>query len=401
MYKNTLHNIKIKNFNLMIINSGISRFGFSSFDLIIIWVILFITKSPILSGIGDGILSAPLFISFVVGAYIDKFNRKKFLAIMSSIARSLSITFIFIGILLNNTLIIILSIYLSAFLIGFTSDILNSIRASWIKEFLSEDQYKKGVSLSNTVYSMAEGIGYITSGILISFGTFFSFFAMFIVFAISIIPLIFIKISDLKKKENTKIIGTVLEGLVFIKENNPVWQIMIIAFIGNLIFGMAGIIFVALVQIGYKLPAIFISLIFGIFVFGIILGSIVASKIKGKLGKISIISYLIIGVSMISVYFIKNIYLVLIPSMAIGIVSGIVNVAAGSAILKIIPQELMARVQGAFSTFSMAILSISGFMGGIIIQIFGTINSFIFIGFVIIVISPLFLLLRDIYSVKI
>ncbi|MGC8585898.1 MAG: hypothetical protein ACP5L4_07305 [Thermoplasmata archaeon] len=40
----------------MTVNMGISRFGVSSFNLMIIWVLLYETHSPFLSGLGDGIL---------------------------------------------------------------------------------------------------------------------------------------------------------------------------------------------------------------------------------------------------------------------------------------------------------------------------------------------------------
>lgn len=66
-----------KNFTLMTANMGISRFGVSSFNLMIIWVLLYETHSPFLSGLGDGILSLPLFFSFIVGAFIDKSGNKK------------------------------------------------------------------------------------------------------------------------------------------------------------------------------------------------------------------------------------------------------------------------------------------------------------------------------------
>ncbi|MGC8620230.1 MAG: MFS transporter [Thermoplasmata archaeon] len=397
MYNKDLH---LKNFNLMIINSGLSRFGFSSFDLIIIWVILYLTKMPILSGLGDGILSMPLFFSFVVGAYIDYSNKKKIIAIISGIIRSISITSIFIGLFLNNILIILISIYVSAFLIGFTSDILNSIRSYWMKEFLEESEYKKGVSISNSIYSLAEGIGYITSGIFIDFGSYIAFLSIFIVFTISIIPVIFIK-DHVEKKKNSEIRNSILEGIRFIFDNKIIVQIMILAFFINFIFGTAGIIFVALVQLFYKLSAIYVSIIFSALVFGIVFGSSIGSKVKGKIGVIFMISFVMISISMISIYLIKNIFIAMAPSAIIGIIIGILNVALGTATIKIIPQNLMARVQGAFSTFSVAIISFSGLVGGLLIQELGIMNSFILLSLLLILIVPMIILFKDFYEIKI
>lgn len=390
-----------KNFQYSIINSGLSRLGFSIFNLSTIWIILYITHSPLLSGIADGLMSAPLFLSFIVGAYIDKFTKKKILSYISSVIRSLSIIFIIIAVYLNNDLMIIITIYLAAFIIGFTSDILNSIRSVWLKQFLTEDQYKKGVGLSNSVYSLAEGIGYILSGLLLTLGLIGVFSAITIIFIISIIPLLMIKVQEKKLPESFEIKSSIKEGIIYIIKTNVLWQVMIIAFLGNFIFGMGGIIFVSLVQIVYKVSAVYVSLIFVSIIGGIVFGSILGPKIKGKAGKISIFSYVLLGMLLSSVYFIRNIYLIFIPSILIGIIIGIINVLLGSNIFKIIPEHLVARVQGAFSTFSVAIVSLSGFIGGALAQFIGILNTFLFLGLLIVFISPLFLFFKDLYDLKV
>jgi len=401
MYQNSTDKSKIENFRNLLINSTISRFGFSSFDLLIIWVVLYLTHSPFLSGLADGTLSFPLFISFIVGAYVDRISRKKILAVSASFLRSGSMIFIFASIMLRNDFLILISIYFSAFMIGFTSDILNSIRASWTKEFLDSEHYKSGTSIQSSLYSIAEGLGYVSSGILISQGMMGAFLGLFLIFTISVIPIFFIK--DLKKIEmiDYGISNTLREGILFIKSHRVVMEIMIISFLANFIFGMAGIIFIVLVQLHFRLPSVFVSLIFGLLMLGIIVGSVYASKIGGKLGFISGINLFIIGTSLFSIYFMNNIFLVLIPDAIIGISIGIINVAIGTAVLKIIPQNMMARIQGAFSTFSVAVVSLSGMIGGIIVQITGYEGSFLLLGFVMIIMSPLSILFKGMMSLRI
>jgi hypothetical protein len=286
-------------------------------------------------------------------------------------------------------------------MIGFTSDILNSIRASWTKEFLDSEHYKSGTSIQSSLYSIAEGLGYVSSGILISQGMMGAFIGLFVIFTISVIPIFFIK--DLKKIEmiDSGISNTLREGILFIKSHRVVMEIMIISFLANFIFGMAGIIFIVLVQLHFRLPSVFVSLIFGLLMLGIIVGSVYASKIGGKLGFISGINLFIIGTSLFSIYFMNNIFLVLIPDAIIGISIGIINVAIGTAVLKIIPQNMMARIQGAFSTFSVAIVSLSGMIGGIIVQITGYEGSFLLLGFVMIIMSPLSILFKGMMSLRI
>lgn len=384
------------NFIFLMANSGISRFGFSSFNLIIIWIVLYITHSPFLSGLADGTLSFPLFISFFVGALVDKILRKKMLAIGASVLRSFSIFSIFYGLIISNELIILISIYLSAFAIGLTSDLLNSIRASWMKEFLSEDQYKKGTSSENSIYSLAEGTGYILSGFILGLGFIGAFAAIMIVFIVSILPLLLIKAEESKIPVNTGMGGVVKEGFEFIKSTPIIVEIMAMAFISNLIFGMSGIIFIVLVQLHYMLPSYYVSLIFGVLIISIVAGSLIGRKVRGRLGLISVLTFIIIGISLLSIYFIDNIFLVIPPSITIGLAIGILNVAFGTAVLKEVPQNMMARIQGAFSTFSIAVVSFSGMIGGILIQVVGYSKGFLVLGVAIIAVSPLFLLMREI-----
>lgn len=388
-----------RNFKLMTLNMGISRFGVSSFNLMIIWVLLYETHSPFLSGLGDGILSLPLFFSFIFGALIDKSSRKKEIAIWSGVARAVSLFTIFLGFYVNNVMLIVVSIYTSGFLIGLTSDILNSVRASWTKKFLSEEQYKSGSSIQQTVSSMAEGAGYIASGLLLVFGFLESFISMFVIFIISLVPLLIMRVEE--STEGKSAMESIIEGLKFIRENKAIMQVMVIALLGNMIFGMAGILFTSLVQIHFKISPIYVSIIFFIFIVGMVIGAMFSRNVKGKVGNIAIGLYAIMGISLMSISILNNIFLIIVPALVIGFVIGIINVVLNTAILKLLPETMMARIQGAFNTFSLAATFISGMVGGILIQLTSATESFLIIGILIIAITPLWLLFRELASIRI
>jgi len=388
-----------RNFKLMTLNMGISRFGVSSFNLMIIWVLLYETHSPFLSGLGDGILSLPLFFSFIFGALIDKSSRKKEIAIWSGVARAVSLFTIFLGFYVNNVMLIVVSIYTSGFLIGLTSDILNSVRASWTKKFLSEEQYKSGSSIQQTVSSMAEGAGYIASGLLLVFGFLESFISMFVIFIISLVPLLIMRVEE--STEGKSAMESIIEGLKFIRENKAIMQVMVIALLGNMIFGMAGILFTSLVQIHFKISPIYVSIIFFIFIVGMVIGAMFSRNVKGKVGNIAIGLYAIMGISLMSISILNNIFLIIVPALVIGFVIGIINVVLNTAILKLLPETMMARIQGAFNTFSLATTFVSGMVGGILIQLTSATESFLIIGILIIAITPLWLLFRELASIRI
>ena len=398
MYNNELH-IKSKNFLLIIVSSGLSRFGFSAFNLIAIWVILYLTRSPLLSGLADGTLSVPLFLSFIIGAYVDSFRDKKLLAILSGTFRALSLILILIGSLLNNLTLMVSGVYFAAFVIGFTSDIINSVRAYWTKEFLNETQYKSGTSISEMAFNLAEGFGYIVSGVLLSFGIVQAFAILLLFFIASLIPLNFIRIYVGKIQDKIDLAKNIKTGLHFVVKSRNVLEILIITLIGNLILNVAGILFIILIQIKYNLPAFYVSYVFGILVLGMFLGSITGRKTKGKLVNIIILAFMSIGVSLVSIYYVKNFYLIFLPAITIGLTTGIANVAASAAILKIVPQELMARVQGTINTFGVAGITVSGMIGGALTQFVGILNAFLILGSAFIVISPFLTFFKSLHGI--
>jgi len=389
----------LKNFKLMTVNMGISRFGVSSFNLMIIWVLLYESHSPFLAGLGDGILSLPLFLSFIVGALIDKSGRKKAIAIWGGVARAVSLSTIFLGFYVNSVMLIVISIYVTGFLIGLTSDILNSVRASWTKKLLTEEQYKSGSSILQTVSSMAEGAGYIASGLFLALGFLDSFISIFVIFIISLAPLLFMRVEE--STEVKSAMDSIIEGLKFIRESKAIMQVMAIALLGNMIFGMAGILFTTLVQVHFKLLPIYVSIIFFIFIVGMIIGAMLSRHVNGKVGNISVVSYAIMGISLVSISMLNNIFLIIFPALIIGFVIGIIDVILNTAILKLLPQNLMARIQGAFNTFSLAATFVSGMLGGILIQLTSSTESFLVIGILILAMTPLWFLFRELASIKI
>ncbi|MGC8565951.1 MAG: MFS transporter, partial [Thermoplasmata archaeon] len=124
-------------------------------------------------------------------------------------------------------------------------------------------------------------------------------------------------------------------------------------------------------------------------------------NVKGKVGNIAVVSYAIMSISLMSISILNDIFLIIFPALIIGFVIGIINVVLETAILKLLPETLMARIQGAFNTFSLAATFVSGMFGGILIQLTSATESFLIIGILIISITPLWFLFRELASIKI
>ncbi|EQB65268.1 MAG: hypothetical protein AMDU3_IPLC00003G0120 [Thermoplasmatales archaeon I-plasma] len=384
-------------FRFLVVNAGISRFGLSSFNLIIIWVILFETKNALLAGLGDGIISLPLFFSFIIGALIDNTKNKRLIAILVSILRAVFLVLVLYGFYIQSLSIILISIYASGFVLGLTSDVINSVRATWTKEMLTQDQYKSGSALSSMATYIAEAAGYLLSGVILLLGFYRSFEILIAVFAVALLPLLFIS-TDFKPEERSAL-QSIKEGISFIRKQKEIVQLMIIVLVLNITFGMIGIIFISLVQLKFHLPSIYASIAFSMFIFGLIIGSGFGSKVKGKLGRISMVIFFITGVSLASIAFINSIFIIFIPAIIIGVLIGIANVLYNSSMLHLVNQEFMARISGAFSTFSVAATFSSGMLGGALIQLTSVSESFLIVGMFVIASVGLWPIFREIYSI--
>ncbi|WP_449462080.1 MFS transporter [Tardisphaera miroshnichenkoae] len=377
-----------KEFKLVTLNAGISRLGTSAFDLVILWVALQVTHSPVLSGLGEGILALPLFFSFFLGAIIDKSSHKKGMAIAAAALRSAALIGLLLVDVVGSKLAVVMAIYVAAFVIGLTSDLLNSVRASWTKQFLEEELYKAGSSMSNAVTSFFDAAGYAASGLLLALGYAKTFLALFLVFLAAIPPLIVIKERGVAVQESSSL-SSVREGMHFIASNRPIIEAMVIAVIINLLFGMTGVMFTALVQLSFKLPAYFMSVLIVCIMGGAALGSMLGSKIKGKLGRISGASILVAGLSVLGLAASQSIYIDFIPSLIVGICIGVLNAALMTAFLKIVPYDMMARVQGAFNTFTLAVTFVSGAIGGAFIALLTVKWALVLIGALAVASAPL------------
>jgi len=383
-----------KDFKLTVANAGLSRLGTSAFDLMILWIVLEVTGSPLLAGLGEGLLSLPLFFSFLFGAVIDKSRRKKRIALASGALRAASLLGVMWAAFIGSRIALVIAIYSAALIIGLTSDVLNSIRTSWTKEFLGEEQYKTGSSLSSAVSSAFDAAGYGLAGLMVTQGYEISFLTLLSVFIVALAPLSAIRESDVQLKRSSPL-ESMREGIAFIRAHRVVTEAMVVAVVVNMVFGMSGVMIAALVQQSLRLPAVYMSLLIVAIMGGGVLGSGLASKIKGGLGKISFASTTVAGFSSLMVGFSGSVLADAAAALVMGLSIGVLSVALMTAFIKIIPYEMMARVQGAFNTFTLSVTFFSGAVGGALITLAGARGSFLIVGGLVILSSTLWLAFKE------
>ena len=371
--------IRKKNFKLTVSNLAISRAGTSAFSLMILWITLQLTHVPAIAGLADGMFTLPLFFSFFVGSFVDRSRNKKMVAIIASVLRSVSIFLLFIAVSTHVLAVIVFFIFLCVVIMGFTSDISNSVRAIWVKVFLKDEEYQRGSAWMMGIGSLAEMAGFIASGIFIYIGFLKGISALFVVLATSSIPIIFI-IQKPDQRERQSVKSDMKEGLKFLKETKIMQQMIFLMIIANLAVAMMGIAFTVLVEEIFKLNSVYFSIVFILVSLGIVLGSMPGSKVKGKLGVIIIPLLIVTGAMFVSIAFLHSIYLTYIPVVVIGFCVGMINPPAESVMIKRIPEEMMARSMGIVNTMAISVTFFSGTIGGLIIQFTSIFDLFLIIG---------------------
>ena len=358
-----------RNFTMLVLNAGISRGGTAAFSVMILWMALALTHSPVITGVADGMAALPLFASFLVGAFVDRSGRKKVLGAAACLARPAIVGLMFIAVNLHSIILIAALFFLASFLLGFTSDVMNSVRSVWSKQFLDDATYKKGTSTLQAASALAETAGYGIAGAFLVFGYDSALFALSMIFVLAFAAVLPIKAERERKNDGNSIVTSVREGLHFIRGSKFIMEVMLVSLLANFLFGTMGVGLTALIQRDFHLPASYFGALLFTLSIAVIIGSVLASKISGSVGRITTATLLVSGVFLVFVGISRSVYYDFAFMAGIGILVGLINVAASTLMLRKVPQELMARVQGTMNTFGLGAIFFAGTIGGVIIAL--------------------------------
>ena len=357
-----------RNFQMMITGGTISRAGTSAFALMILWISLKLTGVPLIAGLADGFFSAPLFLSFIVGTMIDRTTHKKVIAVVSALCKAFAIMLLYLAVLLNFFYSTVFLIFLCVLTLGFATDVNNAVRSSWTKTFLSESDYKKGSAQINILESIAQLTGYAISGVFLYIGLVRGIYALVLIFLLAALPILLIK-TRLQETTAPEKKDGLMEGIAFLKGTRILQQIIFIGMLANIAIAMLGIGFTVLIQKDLKLPALYFSIIFIAISLGIIAGSVLSSRVKGKLGNIVFMSLLLISLSLFSLTLVHSVYLMYAPVFLAGFGVGLVNTPAQTALLRQIPENMIARSMGLFNMLALSGTFLSGTIGALVIEL--------------------------------
>ncbi|MDP7975470.1 MAG: MFS transporter, partial [TACK group archaeon] len=250
-----------------------------------------------------------------------------------------------------------------------------------------EGQYVRGSSLASAAASIADAAGYGLAGLFLGLGFGPAFALLVAVYLASSFPLIPLRVAERVVAPSR---SGVVEGLRFVKRTPFLVQLMIIGTVLNLVFGMSGVMIASLVQMKFHLPSAYMSALILSLMLGMMIGSAASSGARGRVGPKAALLIFLLGAVAASMGFL-GVYEELPAALLLGALIGVLNVMLNAAVLKMVPADLMARVNGTFNTFSLAVTFASGALGGMLISATSVSTSFLIVGSIVAVTAPLWL----------
>ena len=362
------NNYDKKNFTLLMAETGISTFTTSLFTVLILWVSISETKSAIVTGITSAMLVAPLVLSILMGAIIDRLRNKKAFAILGQLLKALAAGILLIVIQNNSLISDSVFLFISALAFGFSIDILVPVRAIWGQKFLRKPIYLKGMSLANLVSRTSRLAGFLVAALLLSLDLRTGTLTIIILYLVSLLPILFIdgsKDAIIGKGTLREVMG---DGLRYISNTRIVAEIVFISSISALFWGMSDSASTVMIDRVFGLSSAYLSYAFFAISLGGIFGSALTSKLKAvkSVGKKFSILYGFGGLSVLFIAIFPNIYTLLSVFLVVGFLSGITSPLISATLFGTAPRDKMGRIQGAMDTFGFSFNSISGVLAGVI-----------------------------------
>ncbi len=386
------------NINTMLLLPLISPIAGGLFDITLLWEVLLITKSIFLAGIASSFLVFPFAFSFITGSFVDSIRNKKGIIIISRFLSIIIIFFIILDFLYAKKFNYIFLIIL-IFIKGIFNSLGERSYSSLIKYMVSDEYMDKFMSRRLIAYYTGSIFGYIAGGIIIEINFIDNFFIIIFIYIIYIIILGFINTKNINFNVKPISLGFFKSSIMYIKENVIILDLMITNIINDFAADMLEPILLYIIEIEFKLSAVFFSIAIIISLIGGIIGSYFSEKIrKNKYILYVVISFII---PVMSILFIsKFIFVIYLSAIAIGILGSILAVIHNSFTYKFIDKKVIGSIQGFNSTMVNTASSFSGIIIGFLIYSYSLYIGVIFTASIFFLNFIILIFMKNIKSIK-
>lgn len=369
---------KNKNYRKLLITTMIT--GLTQWGAFIAMLVLIgnITSS----GLQLGVLWAvsglfPIFMSFLLGGIIDRYDTKKVLFISEFLKVPFYLLFILVPFFEGWTAWILF--FVIRFVVGLLQSVTTIVRQTIIPEMMPDEDLITANSLNFTLTSFIRLIGAATGGLVVSF---FSLNIFWIITSISFVYAGFAMLNlDIKRKKisskERNFVKEIKVGLQVAKNNVFVSYVLLFALTGGLIIGSFNLMIERMVNEVYQVPPFGISVLYiaeGLT--SVIIGYWIANnKIMFKNVHNYGYIYILMGLTWALFSLTNNLFTGSLIMIAFAFVGGFVVPFERNVMQIKVNPDLRGRVFGLWNTCSMLSMQVGALFTGIIIQYLG--NRFV------------------------
>ncbi|MEC9485756.1 MAG: MFS transporter [Candidatus Izemoplasma sp.] len=383
--------LKNRDYLLLFIGGLISNLGTHMYNFAISLYILSITKSPGIQGLYLATGGVVFFaVSIFSGALVDQMDKTKVVYVtdfIGGITVLIATYFIYLDISLTVTLITLFS---TSVVLGFNSAMFNPAASSLPAHILEDDQMQQNSSLRMGMFALYGILGVVFGGLMYDLLQIeYLMLVNAISFLLSSFSEFFIKTKTITERIKLSVKETLVkvkEGLNYLYQLKPIFYMVSFASLVN--FFTIPVISNGspyLFEIVLQKPAIYLSVISGVFPVGIMITSIYLGT-KPQAEKISRqLFFGFRGMAVLFAIFTVNVFLIvngLIPfnvfiivtsltMLIMGIVNGFINVPFNTAIMITVDKSMMGRTFSVITIISNGLTPIALALGGFVIQWFG------------------------------
>jgi MFS family permease len=360
--------LRYRNFRLFWIGQAISLIGTWMQSIGQAWLILKITNSPFLLGlIGAAQYMPILVLSVFAGSIVDRFP-KRYLIIMTQTVMALLALILWV--LTAKGIVTYWHIFILAAFLGLATSLDVPARQAFMINLVGRDSLMNAIALNSTTFNVARLIGPAIAGLLIAkVGIATTFLLNGISFIPVIIGLFMIDIDGLPGRSGKKnVLEDVKEGLVYIKNNSAVFNVLMLM----LIVSLFAINFNVVVPVYSKYVFHNNPEIFGFLMSSLGVGSIVGAILVAMGSSRSpnpvflVMGGVILSVFQMVIAFVTGLYPAMIVLFLIGFGAIIFTALSNTTIQLNTPDELKGRAMSVYSLVFMGVTPVGNlFIGGI------------------------------------
>lgn len=363
---------KNKNFLLLWLGQLVSMIGNRMHSLAVMWYVLNVTGSATKAGITMVFTILPnVILSPITGPLADRLDRKKIIVI-TDLINGLLVGIIAILTFTNNLELWMLY-SISALMSATTAFFSPAIQAS-IPAIVKKDNLVRANSLTQMTRNATSIFGPALAGVLITIiGIPGLFLLNSVSYLLSGFSESFISIPKIKRDitKKTTILQDFKDGIKYTVKNTDLLHIIIVGgVIINFLFAPFTIIIAVMSKDILGLDSSGYGLLLSALSVGALVMSFFIPKISEKVGnfKLMFLGLTLEGLLLIPFAFANNIYTAFISLVLLGASFGIVNVAIGSVIPVIVPNNIMGRVSSVLGILCSVSMPIGYYLGGVLLE---------------------------------